>query len=222
MLAWVRQLIGFIVRLLKWAVWDARWFWIVALVPIALFLFWWAAHPAWEPRIRLTGMCLELSGLVTVAVGIHETTTLFNHPGLLAVFRAWGSAFPAFRPEPVVIRGAAMMAESGDMGTAFGSVGLSTTHTLDRRVAALEERLGKALQQIQQTQSRIDEEARSRADASKAERQEREAGDRKNQELIEKAKAGGVYLEWMGVLWLGLGIVLAGASNEIASCLGLG
>ena len=48
-----------------------------------------------------------------------------------------------------------------------------------------------------------------------SERRERAVQDEKTQKRLEEVSAGGLHLEWAGVFWLLLGLVLATAPAEI-------
>lgn len=217
MIVWLKQLGNWIARIVPW-LGEAKQAWLAVLAIPGVFLICWAVLPEWEPRIRLTGMCLELLGLGTVAYGIRETQKLFSRPRLAEIARKWFGRFPKLKLESRIVVGAAHINFEGmASGSAFGSASLSTTASLEERVTFLERRMDQANVLIHETQQKVEEEARKRSGALDVARREREVGDEKNNKLIQEAIAGGLYLETTGVLWLLCGITFATASNEIAN-----
>ena len=215
MIAWLKQTANWISRIFVW-LWEAYRLWIAIFAVPSVFLICWTALPNWEPRIRFTGMLLELMGLATVAFGIRETRSLFGRPSLLQVGRDWLTRFPKFRYDVRIIVGSGGIALGGVSGSAFGRSGPAPTETLEERVAILEKSVNQAHFLIHETQRKLDQEGQQRQNALKAEKQEREDGDSKNKQLLEEAAAGGLYLETTGAFWLVFGITLATASNELA------
>ena len=190
--------------------------WIAMFVIPCIFLICWVALPDWEPRIRFTGMFLELMGLATVALGIRETRSLFSRPSMFQVGRAWLIRFPGFRQSVTVIVGSGGLSVGGTSVSAFGSSGLAPTATLEERVAILEKNVNQAHLLIHEANRKIDQETHQRLSDIKVVKRKLEDGDSKNKQLLEEAAAGGLYLETTGVFWLAFGITLATASNEIS------
>lgn len=155
-------------------------------------------------------------GLVTVALGIRETRSLFNRPDLIYVGRAWLKSFPSFRQNVRVIVGSGGITLGGVSSSAFGTSGAAPTATLEERVAILEKNINQAHLLIHETRRKIDQEAEQRQSDIKAVKRDIQDGDSKNKQLLEEAAAGGLYLETTGAFWLAFGITLATASNEIA------
>jgi hypothetical protein len=173
-------------------------------------------YPSMEPRIRFTGMILELLGLLTVALGLRGTRILFAHPSLLGKAKDFLSRFPKFKKPPQIHVASGALVGGGDGVFASATIGSIPATTLEERVANLERAVHQAAERIDKTQQDIAQEARVREDALVAERLERENADRSNKQLLERAMAGGLYLETIGVFWLAFGITLATASGEIA------
>lgn len=216
MIAWLDRFTNWVVRITTW-LGEAKQAWIAVLTIPGVFVVWWIALPDWEPRLRITGMCLELLGLGTVAYGIRETRKLFNRPRLTEIARQWIGRFPKFKVETRIAIGTAHInLEGRATGTAIVTASLTASTPLEERVTFLEKRLDQANILIQETQQMVKEEFRKHTNDLETARRERELGDEKNSKLIQEAAAGGLYLETMGVLWLLCGIIFATASNEIA------
>ena len=218
MIAWLQQTANWMSRILSWLR-DAYRLWIAIFAIPGVFLICWAVIPSWEPRIRITGMVLELMGLATVALGLRGTRSLFGRPSLLGVGRDWLKRFPRFRSEVRSVAVTANFPLEFDIGSAFGTVGPAPTATIEERVAILEKNVNQIHLLIHETQRKLDQEAQVRQSALESEQREREVGDSKNKQLLEEAAAGGLYLETTGVFWLAFGIILATASNEFAKLL---
>jgi len=218
MITWLKRLAGWLARIVGWAQ-EANRVWFAMLAPPAVFMVCWATLPSWEPRIRITGLLLQLMGIATVAFGLRETRKLFRRPSLADIVRKWLKRFPKFTVETRVIVGTGKLTVGGAAATAFGTVSPLPTASLEEKVAALEKGLAQCNMVIHETQRRLEEEACNRSSAIESERRERGAGDDRTQKLIEEAAAGGLHLEATGVFWLSVGVILATASNEIARLL---
>lgn len=215
MIAWLEQTANWLSRIVEW-IWRAHRLWIALLAIPTVGLICWAVLSNWEPRIRFTGMSLEVLGLFTVAYGLRETRTLFGRPSLLAVSRDWLRDFPRFRHELRMVAGTAAITLNGVGLSGTATVGVAPTASLEERVAALEKNFNQAHLLIHEAQRKIDREAELRKSGVESEKRAREVGDEKNRQLVEEAAAGGLYLEAIGVLWLFFGIIMATASNELA------
>jgi len=73
-----------------------------------------------EDRLRISGMTLELLGILTVAFGLKEKRVLFQRPGLLGHFRSWLNSRPRLgaKPRTVSVTGVGGMGIAGGVGRA--------------------------------------------------------------------------------------------------------
>ena len=193
--------------------------WLALTTPFLVFLFFFLTLMCWEPRIRLTGMLLELAGLLTVALGLRETRKLFRRQGLLSFVWNYLAAVPLpwKAQHHTIVLGAGCIVLDGATSSAHMTVSPAPGTPLEDRVARLEkeaERLSVEAFQIRQS---IEDAGREYRQAIKAEAEKRKAGDQKTGMQLEEAVAGGLHLEMIGVCWIALGILLATASNEIAN-----
>lgn len=214
MINWIKQLSNWVLRIASW-LWTAhRAFLAVIAIPV-VFLICWALFPSWESRVRISGMCFELLGLITVVVGLYYTRKLFGRPGFLIIVRDWLKRFPRFKIDTHIYKGSGGIKFGGAAVTALGTVSVSPSASLEKRVAVLEKGLENANRLINAIQQKVVEEARNHSSDLESERRERETGDESNQKLLQEVAVGGLYLEVTGVFWLLFGIFLATASNEI-------
>lgn len=75
---------------------EAWLFWLAFLVVAVSLLVAVGPGPS-EPRIRITGLILQLLGISTVSWGIHQTRLLFGRPTIISVVRKWLSRFTKYR-----------------------------------------------------------------------------------------------------------------------------
>ena len=194
---------------------DAKVFWLcLAVVLVAITIVCRGPLSA-EPRVRLTGMVLQLLGVATVAWGVRQTRLLFGHPSLTSRARAWLARFPT--------RGGRIYAVTGSGGVSFGGGAVYGFGHATRPSASLEDRIGALESGIQRLddrligfERRLHNEARERSTALGAERRAREMEDDRLRARLEMSATGGLQITATGVVWLLLGVFFGTASNEIA------
>jgi hypothetical protein len=214
-IAWLQQCGNWLKRVVAWLA-EAQRLWLALFTVLLVVVLSWLTVPGWETRLRIAGCCLELLGLAIVAYGLRDTRKLFRQPSLLQLWRDWLARFPTFYRHIHVVAATGTFTLGGDALTAFGSVSLSPTASLDERVIALEKNLNQTNALVQQMQKQREEDTRKQAAALDSERRARETEDEKNQRLLEEALAGGLHLETIGVVWLLIGIILSTLSTELA------
>jgi hypothetical protein len=77
---------------------------------------------ATERTFRITGLVLQLCGILSIIWGISETRALFGHASLAAKIRAWLQRFPLRRRHIVFAVG------GGDLAAATGKARAFVTH----------------------------------------------------------------------------------------------
>ena len=166
-----------------------------------------------EPALRWCGLGFQLLGIYTVVRGLQNRGTLFKRDSV----QGWVRRRPRWRPKPQVIEVA---------GTAYATVGASAKFSLWRgvgdgsveaRLAALEANIETVKKEQQEGTKEVQEATRKTNEAISAERRAREAAVTALDARLEKMGAGGLHVEWMGVIWLGIGTVLATVPGEIAT-----
>lgn len=80
---------------------EARYAWLSAGVILAALIVSLRPNTP-EPVIRLTGLALQILGIVTVIWGISETRALFGHPSFAARAKSWLTQFPLLRQNIVI------------------------------------------------------------------------------------------------------------------------
>jgi len=196
-----------------WRVWS------VFLVVVAIMLIASLLPGALEDRVRLSGMTLELLGVLTVAFGLKEKRILFQRPGLVDHFRSWWGSRPRFGARPVThtISGAGGIGMSGAVGRASVWRGTPPDASLEVRVATLEANTLRLREEQSELAKELNEETRNRNEAVNALRAAHDDTTKKLRTQLETFGAGNLNIEAAGLFWLVLGVILATASPEIAS-----
>ncbi len=213
---WVSRIRGWAARIAIWLIdpWRA---WSALALVLLMPLVCSTMFSGWEQRLRISGMLLELLGLSTVAMGLHQTRKLFQRPSLGPLFVDWIRRFPRFRVDTRINVPTAATTVTAHAPTIHELTFTNSSASINERVSALEKALKEVNNQIQQVQRDIQDEGRNRQSEHSAEQQQREAKERKLRTLIEESSAGGLYIETIGVLWLLVGVVLATSSNELVA-----
>jgi hypothetical protein len=172
-----------------------------------------------ELRIRYFGLGFELAGIVTVALGLEERRKLFERPRLLQGVwdrvKHWVSIW--WKPQTRVIEirtGDTVMV--GLTGKLSVWRGISSEAPLQERVAALEVNLTTLKDEQGDISKRLQEEERKRDEAVTSERRAREEFDQQLNRRLQELGAGNLHLEWLGVIWLLIGVILTTTSSELA------
>jgi hypothetical protein len=173
-----------------------------------------------ERAIRLSGMALQLAGVIIAAIGLRDTRRAFeDQPTTWEGIKQWWAGRPRFTPPTRIISMAAL--ESGDsFMSGRGRVGASPTPSLTDRVALLEQQYGQLFDEVGNLGSELKKQVDELTRAIEVERSERSAGDESNKQRMIKALAEGLPLGRVGVGFFLIGIAAATASIEIASLFG--
>jgi hypothetical protein len=170
--------------------------------------------------VRYAGTLLELSGLITVALGLRDTLRQFGQPPVARrVWHWFGALLQAFRrPEPIIL--SAEMKASGRAGgrgrlTVSAGPGASLeqrVELLERHAEELEAELEKEYREVRELIGGIEKSLRKEGD-------ERRRADDRITRQVEGVAMGGFHLEAVGLFWLGLGLLGANIPDEIARVL---
>ena len=167
-----------------------------------------------ERQIRISGMALQLMGVILVAVGLRDTRQAFDDlPTTLGAIKAWRSGRLRFGPQHHVLH-----AEGASFGTstvaARARVSAGPDSPLERRVAILEQEVTNLFDEL----GTLSAEMKKKTD----EGSERAKADEKTKNQLRRAIAEGIPLGIVGVIFFLLGITGGTASPEIASSFGAG
>ena len=190
---------------------------VVLVVPAVAFLVSFALFPVWETRLRIAGLFLQLFGIAVVIWGLSETGKLFARPNPMQYTAAWFKRFPRFNAESRILAasGTVTLLQGAGMVSAVGTVSARANATVEERVAALEADQKQLIEKVRDIRGHYEEQIRVVRNELESERRERTAQDERTHKRVEEVSAGGLHLEWAGVCWLLLGLVLATAPTEI-------
>ena len=175
-----------------------------------------------EVRIRYCGLGFELAGIVTVALGLEDRRRLFDRPNPFQLtwdrLKQWWSKWwrpknHVFTPEPGEYLTTGLSAKASVWRIA------PSGSSLDERVSVLESNIASLRNEEADISKAIQEETRKRGEAQASECQAREAADNTLMKKLQELGAGSLQLEWLGIVWLLLGVILATTSSEIASAI---
>jgi hypothetical protein len=190
------------------------------VVVLVVFIFGYLLPGTIDDRVRYCGLALQVIGISIVAWGLRDRRRLFNLPSLLDKFRGCLRRFPRWGAKPQT------NSFSGTGGYSFGGGGKVSSWidappeaSIEVRLAALEANVKSLKTEQAEIAKELQEETRRWIEAVDSERLKRESGVMEIRNLVNTLGAGGLHLEWAGVFWLILGVVLATIPNEIAGWL---
>ena len=170
-----------------------------------------------EPYIRLTGLALQLLGLLTVLYGISKTRQLFNLPTVRGSVISWLKRFPPFRLKGVTGRMIGLAGEVNAAGRVKVRLSVGPDSPLESRVRALESNFRLLDETVEKLQEQAEERDRLGREAIRAESQARQREVTLVSEKLALAQTGGLTLSLMGLVWLAIGLIVTTLSPEIAA-----
>lgn len=226
----LRTLGNWLARFFKWLLVEPKNFWITLLLPffVGVIVCWFI--PAGisnetklidilETRFRLTGLFLELSGIISVVYGLNKTLKLHLDKNLLRITLEWFKRCPKFLENQRVIELSEHMTAQ-DNCSAFITFGPNQNSAIEDRVTRLEEQFNQVSFQANRDRIFFENEFKKSSDALNAERNERESGDNQVKQDIKESAVEDAYIELMGIVWLFTGAISATASTELAKIFG--
>jgi hypothetical protein len=178
-----------------------------------------------EVTVRYFGLGLELAGVFIVAYGLIERQALFGLPSFkertLRVLRQWSEYLKRLlfsqKGQPVTLK-----INTGDTvivgltGKLSVWRGVRPEAPIEKRLEVVEANLLTLKTEQSDSSQHLQKEVNARKDEIASERQMRERAHAILKNQLQRLGIGGMHLEWIGVLCLLLGVVLATASSEIA------
>ena len=173
----------------------------------------WLFASELQDGIRFFGLFLQLLGVGTVAYGLYDVHEKLGLPSLKERIAERVKRFPKYAPKPTQL---------GPEGSGWVEIyssddrhidGFNPDKPVEERLNALE----KALNELWRWQEETSNKASMLGTAIEDERRKRKGGDQENADLLKELSTGGLSIEWMGLVWLFVGIVRATIPEEIAS-----
>lgn len=183
---------------------------VVCLSIVAVGAFGWT-----ETAFRLTGMCLQLIGVLTVVLGILKTRADFGQPTLRSQFKRWLQGFPRLHPPAIVLSVEGLDLVHFGQPSSLSTRGPAADQTIEGRLEYLESIVKELELAMGEACSAID----------RAEHKAQEALDIQSQQFsgeiasvakrIESTATGGIHVSAIGVIFLFVGTVFGGAAPEL-------
>jgi hypothetical protein len=199
---------------LKWLA-SPHHVWLCLTVTLAALIISFRPNTS-EPTIRLTGLVLQLLGVLTVAWGISETRAMFGRPSILSKVKAWLSEAPFLKSQHGSGTARASVGGLTVKARGYATHGAGENPTIESRLLALEENLGIVHQRITGLAQEQDQEFRQLASHIQEERASRIRQVTSVSSRLEKFGTGGVHISAIGAVWLFIGLVLSTAGPELA------
>lgn len=169
-----------------------------------------------EAIIRLTGLVLQLLGILTIAWGISETRALFGYPSLTLKIRKWLNRFPFLPRKPInATLNASALVLTGN-ARAYVTHASGENPTVEARIDALERNVVLINERINSIYQEMDKEMRNVTDKIRREEETRRTEDLSIRKRLEAAGAGGIHISAIGASWLFVGVILSTVAPEIA------
>jgi hypothetical protein len=204
------------------------WLWrtrplIWALVAIiVVFVLWFLIFSCLERYVRVSGMGLQLIGVILVSIGLRDTRRAFeDQPTTWEGIKQWWTDRPKFPLHHVAFeaRGVAVAAA---VASARMRVTAGPNASLEHRVAVLEREHAALFDEVGKLTGDADRKIGELSNAIALERSDRQEADKAIKQQLKRAVAGGLPLGWVGAVCFFIGIIAASASPEIASWFGRG
>jgi len=194
---------------------------LVALVAVTTFVFLiFFFVPCVERQIRISGMVLQLAGVILVGVGLRDTRQAFDdQPTTLGAIKQWWSGRPRFGPKHTVVA-AAGVSVGAFSGSARMRVGAGPNTSLDQRVTMLEQGYASLFDEVGTLSGEVKKKTDELSKALKAEQGARAQAITQTKDQLKRAVAEGIPLASVGVIFFLLGVTAGTASPEIASIFG--
>lgn len=203
---------------LQWLFCEPRHWWIcIAVIVSAGFVARQSGFS--EPSIRLSGLLLQLAGIVTVAWGIIKTRDFFGMPPVMEKLRSWWSRAPFRQRQTTCASASASLSMFGSHASGFVSVPLDSSAPVSEQIEAL----FKNVELINQRISSVEQQAVQQHTAIKAQVAEQtsriEDVRASLSERIRVFGTSGLHISAIGAAWLFFGAIMGTASVEIAALL---
>jgi hypothetical protein len=211
----IRNTFRALIAYVPWILVKPKLFWLVILPPFAVFYL--ATYVGSEPAFRLLGLGLQIAGTLIVIFNIRDTRKQFNRPGFVELAKEWFRSRPRLlsRSVTVNLKGAAAVASRAVARVEVWR-GVPAGATLEVRVGALEENQDNLNKKINEFRRETEQALRGHGDELKQEKQARDEGDQSLQAKLASAQTEGLYISTMGICWLLAGMIMSGASVELA------
>jgi hypothetical protein len=171
--------------------------WVLVAI-IIVFVLWFLISSCLERYVRVSGMGLQLIGVILVSIGLWDTRRAFeDQPTTWEGIRQWWTDRPKFSPHRV-----ALEARSMAVATAGASARMRVTAgpnaSLEHRVAVLEREHAALFDEVGKLGGDANRKISELSNAIALERSKRQEADKAIKEQLKKAVAEGLPLGRVG------------------------
>jgi hypothetical protein len=207
------NILGWIRRLFRW-IFEPRLTWFtVGLIVVAVVISAWFQS---ELAFRLAGLVLQLLGIISVVVNLHDTSKHFGK-GIFDPGRRWLGRRPKLSPQGTnaVINATTLVPTAGVM--------MSVGHApvVDIGVAERLDEIERHLKNMKMRQDEFEKETKKslkqQTGALDEEKRVRASDDEDILEKLQTAVLGGTKIAIAGVVWLSVGVVMSTIPQELAN-----
>ena len=213
---WIRQVATWVKIALKHTFPYA----VLAIVSYAILFFPSVIFDCKESEIRWLGLIFQIIGILVVLRQLDSRLKLFRKPSFLSSIKRYWQRFPSRHTKNI------NLSVHSSLGALTGSARISvrrrSNSSLESRIDALEgevEDLRRDIRDVEKALNRHKEDNRNLLETMREENRRRHES---LERLVDEAVVGGIHLEWVGILYLLVGIVLATTAPEIAILNGYG
>ena len=194
--------------------------WPLWVVIFSLVAFWMilVCFGCGENYIRWLGTALQISGVITVAIRLRGAERLFGKATIRERVSIYFNNFPRRHVSNQIItaQGISMAASTGK---ARVSIAPGPDTTLKRRVEILEDETKNLFVAVEELGTNLGAQSKELALKINGEIAERKASHRSFEEQLKRALIGDIHIDWWGIIFFIIGIILASLSPEISDFL---
>ena len=175
-----------------------------------------ACQSSFDPQVfAVTGLVLQLAGLLTVAYGLGRVRRDFGIEGDFEM--VWKKLRQLLGSKPPVGPDTTSGRLGGTLPDVRGDLKGTVGATFEQRVAALEERAARLGDALRDVSSKLNSQAAAQQAALAEERSQREQQDQALQNTLKETATGGLHIETAGLVWLMFGIIYATVPDWLSS-----
>jgi hypothetical protein len=215
-IAWLKYFFHWLNAFLRWLASEFRMVWLALLVVVlSLVIVYWLG--ASEFQIRFSGLVLQWFGLGTVVYGIRETRKLFEHPSFMQLLSEKMSRIPRWQLHKIAIGdGVSVLGGAAVCSRGYVWNNVDPAAPIQEQVDALKNNVESLKRQLTHVHGEMDSRLHGHSESLRQEQESRRDGDERLHQRLEAAETGGIYVSFIGVVWLSVGLLLSTASPEIA------
>jgi hypothetical protein len=198
-----------------WFLIDPRHVWL-CVVGLALACAVPMALGFTEKAIRITGLVLQLAGIVTVAWGIVSTRGFFGLPPVRRIVSTWWLRAP-FRRRHTAVGVLNASSVLGGSAHGYSTAPIDPSSPVEQQLRAVERNLSLIHERITSAHSQALKEQQALRAELREQTSRIEDVRTKLTEHIKVFGTGGLHISAIGAAWLFLGAILGTASQELAA-----